>query len=138
MNTSVLNSYPQSSEWNQRRILSSANLEGGGAKPELAPHDHWTAAYMVSGDRRAWNAMRTAVDEYSQIVFMLPQAVVHARDEETGMPLDLTKKGVASQVWYPAGQTDVLAATRGGVPVAQTDNAHWPSIGYLLYLLTAE
>lgn len=138
MNTSVLNSYPQSSEWNQRRILSSSNLEGGGAKPELAPHDHWTAAYMVSGDRRAWNAMRTAVDEYSQMVYEHVEALVRPRDEETGMPLDLTKKGVASRSWYPEGGTDVLVATRGGVPVAQTDNAHWPSIGYLLYLLTAE
>jgi hypothetical protein len=138
MSSSVLGSYPQASEWNQRRILSEATLESGGAKPELAPYDSWTAAYMVSGDRRAWNAMRTAVDEYGMMVSNNSAGVVHARDEETGHPLDLTVKGVVGRIWFSGGGTDVLNATRNGRPVAQTDIAHWPSIAYLPYLLTAE
>jgi hypothetical protein len=138
MSSSTLRGYPQASEWNQRRILSSSMLEGGGAKPELAPHDSWTAAYMVSGDRRAWNAMRTAVDEYAMMVSNHSRGVVHARDERTGFPLDLAVKGVVGRIWFDSGGTDVLNATRQGNPVAQTDIAHWPSIAYLTYLLSAE
>jgi hypothetical protein len=138
MSSSVLASYPQVSEWNQRRILSEPTLESGGAKPEIAPYDSWTAAYMVSGDRRAWNAMRAAVDEYGMMVSNHSAGVVHARDEETGHPLDLTVKGVVGRIWFSSGGPDVLNATRNGRPVAQADIAHWPSIGYLPYLLTAE
>ena len=138
MESNVLQAYPQESEWNERRILSSSNLESGGSKPEVAPYDSWTAAYMVSGDRRAWNAMRVATDEYSMMVSKFGSGVVHARDETTGYPLDLTKKGVVGRVWFEGGGVDVLNATRGSLAVAQSDLAHWPSIGYLSYLLTAE
>lgn len=138
MSENTLSSFAQTSEWNQRRILTETNLESGGAKREIAPYDSWTAAYMVSGDRRAWNAMRTASDEYGMMVSNHAAGVVHARDEVTGMPLDLTQKGVVGRVWYGSGGVDVLNATRDGRPVAQTDIAHWPAIAYLPYLLSGE
>jgi hypothetical protein len=138
MSEGTLAGYPQTSEWNERRILSQERLQSAGAKPELAPHDSWTAAYMVSGDKRAWNAMRAALDEYSMMVYSHSRGVVHARDEFTGHPLDLTRKGVVGRIWFGSGGTDVLSATRNARAVAEADIAHWPSIGYLPYLLTAE
>jgi hypothetical protein len=93
---------------------------------------------MISGDRRAWNAMRAAVDEYSQMVSKFGSAVVHARDENTGFPLDLTQRDVRSGVWGNGSDGRTLAAHRGSRAIAETDNAHWPAIGYLDYLLTAE
>lgn len=135
---STLDGYPQEAEWNERRILSSSAIDSGGSKPELAPFDRWTAAFMVSGDRRAWNAMRTAVDEYGQMLSKYGVAVVHARDEETGFPLNLGEKDVRSGVWGSPGEPSYLPAERDTLSIAKTDLAHWPSIAYLTYLLSAE
>lgn len=134
----MLSGFPQATDWNERRILTETTLSSGGAKPELAPYDRWTAAYLISGDRRAWNAMRAAQDEYGYMVRVLGGAVMRPRDENTGLPIDLGVHGVISQEWGTAGQPNVLNAHRDGAPQATTDLAHQPAIGYVTYLLTAE
>jgi len=134
----TLAGFTQSTDWNERNILSSSALDSGGAKPELAPYDRWTAAYLISGDQRAWNAMRAAQDEYAAMVNKRDSAVSRARDENTGQPIDLGVHGVISDEWGSPGDADTLLANRDGIPQTRTDLAHQPAVGYVTYLLTGE
>jgi len=137
INSQLLEGLPQTTTWNERRILSSAALDSGGAKPELAPYDRWTATYLISGDQRAWNAMRAAQDEYAAVVSKRDSALMRPRDETTGWPIDLAVHGVVSEEWGSGGP-ETLLANRDTIPQAKTDLAHQPAIGYITYLLTGE
>ena len=136
IDSGVLRGFPQSTDWNERNILSSSALDSGGGKPELAPYDRWTAAYLISGDRRAWNAMRASQDEYAAVVRSLGRGLMRPRDENTGQPIDLGVHGVVSEEWATPGAT--LPANRDGIPQVKTDLAHQPAVGYVVYLLTGE
>ncbi|MGI9329573.1 MAG: hypothetical protein ACR2QB_02570 [Gammaproteobacteria bacterium] len=128
---SMLSGFPRSVEWSTRGQLSAA-LESGGAAAHIGPYDRWSAAYLMTGDRRAFDAMRAHGDVYHWTVSSHDYAM-NPRDESTGFPLDL------------ADNPNVVGAGWGGIPAkrqstspVRTDMAHQPSCNYVLYLVTAE
>lgn len=132
-----LNTMPQSLPWGEVGELDAAMASGGG-KRELAPLDGWTAAYLISGDRRAYNAMRAHNDAYHWLGTTLSGSFAwNYRDEQTGFPIDLQAN--PTMVGYGnhdgSGIIKHRSKSQGSV---WTDLAHMPCSGYVPYLLTAE
>jgi hypothetical protein len=130
---------PQSLAWDGVGELNAVMASAGG-KRELAPLDAWTAAYLISGDRRAFNAMRAHNDAYHWLGVTDEDAFAwNYRDENTGFPIDLQANPtmVAYDNTYPRGSGVIKhrAKSQGSV---YTDLAHMPCSGYVPYLLTAE
>lgn len=136
IDASWLNTMPQSLPWGGVGELDAAMASGGG-KRELAPLDAWTAAYLVSGDRRAFNAMRAHNDAYHWLGITLTGSFAwNYRDENTGYPIDL--QASPTMVGYGNDTGGVIkhrAKSQGSV---WTDLSHMPCSGYVPYLLTAE
>ncbi|MEM6639946.1 MAG: hypothetical protein AAF610_08590 [Pseudomonadota bacterium] len=130
----TLNSFPDALDWHERGQLA-ADMSGGGAALYLAPLDRWSASYLISGDRRAFNGMRAHGDAYHWVVSKHSYAM-NPRDENTGFPLDLAANpSLIGNSW--GGPNAIAAARQSGAPL-QTDMAHQPSCNYVLYLVTAE
>ena len=131
---SVLNGFPSSVEWDTRGQLSE-NMASGGAAAHLAPFDRWSAAYLVSGDRRAFDGMRAHGDAYHWVVSRLTYAM-NPRDENTGFALNLANNSnLIGNSW---GGANAMPARRLDTSPMRTDIAHQPSCNYVLYLATAE
>ncbi len=133
---SWLSSMPQSLAWGAVGELDAAMASGGG-KRELAPLDGWTAAYLISGDRRAFNSMRAHNDAYHWLGTTLSGDFAwNYRDENTGFPIDLqANPAMTSYGRNPSGIVKHRSKSQGAV---WTDLAHMPCSGYVPYLLTAE
>lgn len=130
----LLNGFPRSVDWHGQGQLSSA-LDSGGAAAHLAPLDRWAAAYLVSADRRAYDAMRAHADAYHWVVSHHRYAM-NPRDEDTGHALDLAQHRQAiGSSW--SGSNALAAARETRLPM-KTDMAHQPNCAYLPYLLTGE
>ena len=131
---STLNGFPSSIDWHGRGQLN-AELNAGGAAPYLAPLDRWSAAYLITGDRRAFDSMRAHGDAYHWLVSKFDYAM-NPRDESTGFALDLADNPtVIGNGW---GGPNAMSARRRSTSPMQTDMAHQPSCNYVLYLVTAD
>lgn len=126
----------QSTDWNSTNAVSSSALSSGGAKPELAPYDRYSAAWLIAGDIRAENRVRAINDAFGWTVNPLGSSLLRPRDENTGFPVDLSVHDEVSTVWGIPGTTAFSANRDGSVITA--DLAHMPSFGYVPYLLTGE
>ena len=110
-----------------------------GGRGDIGPLPAWSAAYLLSTDKRAYSSMMAAADGAASWS-------VHYRDENTGYPLRLDNS-VNRNITNHGN-----LATRGPLPVprcANNDNtlcatpltadaAHQPSLVYLPYLLTGD
>lgn len=135
IDSSWLASMPQSIAWGGVGELDPA-MASGGSKRELAPLDGWTAAYLISGDRRAFNAMRAHNDAYHWLGTTIGDVAWNYRDENTGYPIDLqANPSMTAYTWNSAGVIKHRSKSQGNV---YTDLAHMPCSGYVPYLLTAE
>jgi hypothetical protein len=129
---------PQSLAWGGVGELNAAMASGGG-KRELAPLDAWTAAYLISGDRRAFNAMRAHNDAYHWLGTTLSGWVAwNYRDETTGYPIDLQANPLMTSYTRTQSATAVIQHRSMSQGAVWTDLAHLPCSGYVPYLLTAE
>ena len=137
MSESTLNGFPSSIEWGARGQLNAA-MDGGGSQRHIAPFDSWSAAYMISGDRRAYDAMRAHDDAYHWVTTSHGYAM-NTRDENTGFPLDMANhQNVVGASWGNSGGAEPMAARQTSSSPLKTDMAHEPANGYVVYLLTAE
>ncbi|MGN8199932.1 hypothetical protein ACS8Y6_14710 [Salinisphaera sp. RV14] len=110
-----------------------------GAQPAIGPLPRWTSAFVVSGDRRAFNWMLANDDAAGSYGF-------HYRDDATGRPLTITNHPyvtiAALNYARTAGgqyQKDLLPACGGTCANPYVFNiAHQPSIGYVSYLVTGD
>lgn len=133
-----LNTMPQSLPWGGVGELDAAMASGGG-KRELAPLDAWTAAYLISGDRRAFNAMRAHNDAYHWLGTTLSGFVAwNYRDETTGFPIDLRANPTMTGYTHTQSRSAVIQHRSKSEGAVWTDLAHMPCSGYVPYLLTAE
>jgi hypothetical protein len=125
LQSSVLNNYAQAVT-----PMGHANLRTSwadtGYDPQIGLMPEWDAAFVISGDQRAYNAVlanASAGGSYSY----------HYRDENTG--------GLPSIDTYPTlseqGPSGGLVMGTGGNPNSH-DDAHAPLVGYLAYLLTGD
>ncbi|MEO1575474.1 MAG: hypothetical protein AAFU65_11010, partial [Pseudomonadota bacterium] len=131
---STLNGFPSSVEWDTRGQLS-ANMASGGAAAHLAPFDRWSAAYLISSDKRAFDGMRAHGDAYHWVASRLSYAM-NPRHEDTGFAVNLaTESNIIGSSW---GGANAIAFRRLDTTPMQTDIAHQPSCNYVLYLTTAE
>jgi len=131
ISNAILNGYTQSVDWNGVGDLSAA-LDSAGSAPHLAPLDRFAAAYLISGDHRAYNAMMAHADVYHWVVSKHDDAM-NPRDENTGFPLDLADHPDA----IGHGWGGIAAARQSTTPI-KTDMAHQPNCPYLPYLLTGD
>jgi hypothetical protein len=105
------------------------NFGATGADSTIAPLPRWTAAYVVSGDARAFHAMLANGDAAGAYH-------IHYRDEATGDPMKITDHPNADlQAFGGAGQ---LPVESGGTDGLFVDLAHMPAIGYAEYLATGD
>ncbi|VAW87742.1 hypothetical protein MNBD_GAMMA18-2356 [hydrothermal vent metagenome] len=102
---------------------------GTGASDSIAPLPRWTAAYVVSGDYRASNAMLANADAAGTYY-------IHYRDENTGYPMKITDHPNADLQSF--GGTGQLPAQGGGTGGLSVNLSHMPSIGYAEYLFTGD
>lgn len=129
---------PQSLAWGEVGELDAAMASGGG-KRELAPLDAWTAAYLISGDRRAFDAMRAHNDAYHWLGTTLSGYVAwNYRDETTGFPIDLRANPQMTGYTHTQSSTALIQHRSKSQGKVWTDLAHMPCSGYVPYLLTAE
>lgn len=101
-----------------------------GAQDQIGPLPRWTAIYVVTTDRRAFNSMLANDDDAASYS-------VHYRGEKTGRPVSI---GDHSKLTTQFDDPNV----NGGIPVPRGDNpntadeAHQPSIGFVSYLVTGD
>lgn len=137
IDSSWLATMPQSIAWGNIGELDAAMASGGG-KRELAPLDGWTAAYLISGDRRAYNSMRAHNDAYHWLGTTISDVAWHYRDENTGYPIDLqANPSMTAYTWDSSASNPIRHRSKSAGNVT-TDLAHTPCSGYVPYLLTAE
>ncbi|WP_207061054.1 hypothetical protein [Motiliproteus sp. SC1-56] len=129
-----LNRIPRKLEWHGRGEIRGA-MDAGGAAPYLAPLDRWTAAYLISADRRAYDSMLAHADAYHWVVSKHTYAM-RPRDENTGFPLDLAQHPTARGRGWEGKYA--LQASPGSRKPLRTDMAHQPPCAYVPYLLTAD
>lgn len=137
IDSSWLASMPQSIAWGGFGELDPA-MASGGSKRELAPLDGWTAAYLISGDRRAFNAMRAHNDAYHWLGTTISDVAWNYRDENTGYPIDLQVNPAMTAVTWDSSAANPVKHRSKSQGAVYTDLAHMPCSGYVPYLLTAE
>ncbi len=102
------------------------NMPDTGYSPTIGPIPNWVAAYVITTDRRAYEATLANADaggSYS----------AHYRDKNTGYPASIadhpkaSTKGNARNIAKPVGKDRYIA-----------DTAHMPSIAYVPYLITGD
>jgi hypothetical protein len=110
-----------------------------GARPDIAPLPNWSVLYLLSGDKRARDAMMAAADGSGSWS-------IHYRDEKTGYPVR-TDNDINKNI-----SLHVNAAHLGPLPVPRCapsdttsctspythDTAHEPSLAFLPYLVTGD
>lgn len=97
-----------------------------GAQDQIGPLPRWTALYIVTGDRRAFNSMLANDDSAGSYG-------VHYRDENTGRPISIADH---PHVSISHGDYSPLVSVPSGENPNVPDDAHQPSIAFLSYLLT--
>lgn len=132
---SELDALPQSATWNSTSNLESTPV--GGWQYDLAPLPRYVAMYLMTGDRRAYDAMRATGDAQQWLVGRFDSHLFRPRSETTGHCVDLTVDGRVSKVW-DYGSSGSFDANRDGVPDERTDLAHSPQMGFVQYLLSGE
>lgn len=98
----------------------TGDMHAPGAQDMIGPLPRWAAAYIVSGDRRAYNAV-LAHDS------MAASYRAHWRDDLTGQPVSVIDRPIAQS---PA--TGASSSSLG------TDDAHLPSLGFTSYVITGD
>ena len=96
-----------------------------GAQSGIGPLPRWTAVFLVSGDRRAFNNMLANDDGAAAYS-------IHYRDEDSQLPVSVIDHPNSS-ISYP---NDV--PTGSGGSQFTHDKAHQPSEGYVSYLVTGD
>lgn len=117
----------------------SAYMPMTGGRPDIGPLPQWSALYLLSGDKRAYQVMM-AVAEGSG------SWSTHYREESTGYPLrvDNEQNKLVSMHMNLAhrGPLPVPRFVSNEAAASQTpytaDTAHQPSLVYLPYLITGE
>ncbi|MEM7002006.1 MAG: hypothetical protein AAF529_14555, partial [Pseudomonadota bacterium] len=125
---SLLSSFSASAEFNST-FDGNNNMTGGGQANWIGPLDYEGAAYMISGDIRAYNAMKYV--SYKGRWVGQPAAFGRGwrpRDHDTGFCVDIDAKTV--------NRTDAAAYPSTGV--IENDHAHLHQAGLLPYVLTAD
>ena len=103
----------------------SDNMPNTGAQSGIGPLPRWTAVFLVSGDRRAFNNMLANDDGAAAYS-------IHYRDEGTQQPVSVVDHPNSS-ISYP---NDV--PTGSGGSQFTHDKPHQPSQGYVSYLVTGD
>lgn len=110
-----------------------------GGRPDIGPLPTWSVAYLLSGDKRARDAMMAAADGAGSWS-------IHYRDETTGYPVrtdnDVNKNisthgNMANTGPLPVPRCAPSDNTWCQTPYAN-DTAHQPSLVYLPYLVTGD
>lgn len=135
---STLDALPSSADWNQTGL--SAATPNVGWQRDLAPLPRYCAYYLVTGDQRAWNAMRAVEDQWGWHFWRFGSSLSKPRSEVTGHPIDLATDGRASGIRGYTGSNRFTAERGSSIPSSsqQTDPEHQSAKGYLAYLVTAE
>lgn len=109
--------------------------QGGGYHSHLGLLPLWDAAYVVSGDVRAYRSM-LANEQASNCCRMVPSpAGFNTRDENTGLPINLPDF-YADSYSNGAGAGRVQIGSDNSAAPWTTDPAHSWAAGYLTYLVT--
>lgn len=134
LSSSMLSSLVQSAAPMTRGNFDQQS-QGGGYHAHLGLLTLWDAAYVVSGDARAYRSM-LANEQASNCCRMGPSdAGFNTRDERTGRPINLIDFYSDSYSnGYGAGKVQV-ASDSSPTPWS-TDPAHSWAAGYLTYLVT--
>ena len=122
--SSYLSGLKQSAE-PMDNVDQSDAMPNTGAQSGIGPLPRWTAVYLVSGDRRAFNNMLANDDGAAAYS-------IHYRDEDSQLPVSVIDHPNSSTS-YP---NDVPTGS-GGSRFAH-DKAHQPSEGYVSYLVTGD
>lgn len=118
-------------------VVSYMGTTGG--RPDIGPLPTWSVLYLLSGDKRARDAMMAAADGSGSWS-------MHYRDEKTGYPIrtdnDINKNisfhvNLAHLGPLPVPRCAVSDASRCDSPYS-TDTAHEPSLVFLPYLVTGD
>jgi hypothetical protein len=118
-------------------VMAAMGTTGG--RPDIGPLPHWSVMYLLSGDKRARDAMLAAADGSGSWSS-------HYRDEKTGYPVrtdnDTNKyismhPNMANTGPLPVPRCAPSDTTQCQTPYAH-DSAHQPSMVFLPYLLTGD
>ncbi len=138
LSSSMLNELVQSAAPMTRGDFDEAGRSGG-YHGHLGLLPVWDAAYVVSGDVRAYRAM-IANEQASNCCRVGPgQAGFNTRDENTGLPMNLVDfyADSYSNGYSPDyGSGKVYRGSDSSSPPWATDPAHGWAAGYLAYLTT--
>jgi hypothetical protein len=103
-----------------------------GGRPDIGPLPGWTVAYLLSLDKRAYEAMIAAADGSGSWS-------VHYRDENTGYPIRADNEANAMLTTHSnLSKIGPLPLPRSAASPYAEDVAHQPSLTYVPYLLTGE
>ncbi len=100
-----------------------------GAHKSIAPLPRWVAAYIISGDKRAYDAMLANGDAGGAYYS-------HYRDEQTMYPMKVTDHPNADL--QSTGGTGEFPSVSGGNDGVSVKLSHLPSIAYVPYLVTGD
>ncbi len=112
---------------------------GGGYHPHLGLLPLWDAAYVVSGDVRAYRSMLANEQASNCCRFVPGEAGFSTRDERTGYPMNLVDfyQDSYSNGYSPDyGSGKVYVGHDNSSAPWATDPAHSWAAGYLAYLVT--
>jgi hypothetical protein len=143
ISATYLNSLPQTPTPFNRHSYE-INSDAGGAAPYLGLLPAWEAAYIQSGDARAYRAM-LANEQASNCVNADAYGGAGMRDETTGRPMriqDLYSDSLSN--WFSPtfggkvfrGTNTTVNASSGRTDYFKNDLSHASLPGYLAYLVT--
>lgn len=107
----------------------NAYMPTTGGRSDIGPLPRWTARYLISMDKRAWEATQ----KIGELAGSWP---MHYRDKNTDFPVSLQDHPNAT-VTQGAGGDNAFCSTDCTVPYT-VDTAHQPSLAYIPYLVTGD
>lgn len=118
-------------------VVAAMGTTGGRA--DIGPLPHWSVMYLLSGDKRARDAMMAAADGSGSWS-------IHYRDEKTGYPIRTdneanknvsTHANMANTGPLPVPRCAASDTSKCVTPYGE-DTAHEPSLVFLPYLVTGD
>jgi len=107
----------------------SPYMPSTGGRMDIGPAPRWTARYLISMDKRAWESTYT-VDE------LAGSWPMHFRDKTTDLPVSLQDHPEVTAT-QGAGGDNAFCTSDCSVPYTP-DTAHQPSLAYISYLVTGD